>query len=158
MALIPMALFFLIIMPALLVWSSALDQWLGMTRFTAGSFNLIIASALIAVGLVFALWSVATEFIRGGGTPAPMMPTQKLVISGPFLYCRNPMTFGTIAAYLGVAVLVGSLSSLLLVLLLAAVLVTYIKLVEEKELELRFGQDYVQYRKRVPFIIPGKKR
>jgi len=30
----------------------------------------------------------------------------------------------------------------------------YIKAVEESELEMRFGQDYVEYKKRVPMFIP----
>jgi protein-S-isoprenylcysteine O-methyltransferase Ste14 len=106
------------------------------------------------LGLTFAFWSIHSEFTKGEGTPAPMMPTQKLVITGPFRYCRNPMTFGTICGYLGVVVLTGSLSSLILYALLVAILITFIKLAEEKELAIRFGQDYLDYKQSVPFIIP----
>jgi len=37
---------------------------------------------------------------RGRGTPLPVMPTQELLTEGPFRYSRNPMTLGTILAYL----------------------------------------------------------
>jgi protein-S-isoprenylcysteine O-methyltransferase Ste14 len=33
-------------------------------------------------------------------------------------------------------------------------LIAYIKLIEEKELELRFGKEYLDYKKDTPFIIP----
>ena len=43
---------------------------------------------------------------------------------------------------------------MLLVLLGAAALLTYIRLVEEREMVARFGEEYLAYRRRVPFIIP----
>jgi protein-S-isoprenylcysteine O-methyltransferase Ste14 len=109
------------------------------------------------MGLVFALWSIQSQFKIGKGTPVPIMPTQKLVIMGPFLYSRNPMTFGTILLYLGVVVLIGSLSSLALVAIMSLALFLYIKLIEEKELEARFGKDYLKYKKNTPFILPRRK-
>ena len=33
-------------------------------------------------------------------------------------------------------------------------LLVYLKLIEEKELEMRFGQDYLEYKKNTPFILP----
>ena len=64
------------------------------------------------------------------------------------------MTFGTVVAYLGVGILAGSLSSICIVIILGALLLIYVKRVEEKELETRFGQDYVTYKKETPFLIP----
>ena len=72
------------------------------------------------------------------------------------------MTLGTIMAYSGIVVMIGSYTSLLFVVLFTMILIAYIKLVEEKELELRFGKEYVDYKNDTPFIIPisivtGKK-
>jgi protein-S-isoprenylcysteine O-methyltransferase Ste14 len=53
-----------------------------------------------------------------------------------------------------VAILIGSIGSALLVLFGAGFLLTYIKRIEEKELELRFGQEYLEYKKQTPFLIP----
>ena len=82
------------------------------------------------------------------------MATQQLLIQKPYSYCRNPMALGAILMYLGVASLIGSISAVGLVLLGATVLLTYIKVLEEKEMELRFGDAYREYRKQTPFIIP----
>jgi protein-S-isoprenylcysteine O-methyltransferase Ste14 len=83
-----------------------------------------------------------------------MIPTKKLIIIGPFKYCRNPMTLGTIMAFSGIVVMIGSYTSLLFVVLFTMILIAYIKLVEEKELEFRFGKEYVDYKNDTPFIIP----
>jgi protein-S-isoprenylcysteine O-methyltransferase Ste14 len=32
------------------------------------------------------------------------------------------------------------------------------KLIEKKELEIRFGKKYIEYKKRTPFLIPYPKR
>jgi protein-S-isoprenylcysteine O-methyltransferase Ste14 len=85
-----------------------------------------------------------------------MLPTKKLLIVGPFKYCRNPMTLGTIIAYVGISILIGSLSSLIVVVIFAATLIGYLKLIEEKELEMRFGSEYIEYKNKTPFIIPIK--
>ena len=64
------------------------------------------------------------------------------------------MTLGTIMVYLGIAVWLGSLSSLALALVYPVGILIYIKLIEEKELESRFGSEYAEYKKRTPFLIP----
>ena len=79
---------------------------------------------------------------------------QKLIAQPPFPYCRNPMALGTIGMYLGVAVLFQSIGAGIVVLLLAGMLLTYIKRVEEKEMEIRFGQEYLEYKQQTPFLIP----
>lgn len=134
--------------------TSNLDSILNFPKRTLGPLNIIIAIKLIIVGFVFAFWSNLIEFAEGEGTPAPIMPTRKLIITGPFCYCRNPMAFGTICVYLGVVIFIGSLSSFILLILLISILLVYIKKIEEKELEARFGLEYLEYKKKVPFIIP----
>jgi len=83
-----------------------------------------------------------------------MMATQKLVIKRPYTYCRNPMALGTTAFYLGVATWTGSISALILALIYPVGILVYIKLVEEKELEQRFGLEYLEYKRRTRFLIP----
>ena len=121
-------------------------------------FNIIIAIFLSILGLIFALWSVQVQFKVGKGTPAPIMPTQELVVIGPYLYCRNPMYFGAIILYLGIVVLTGSLSSFGILIIMISALFIYIKLIEEKELKIRFGQDYLKYSKKTSFFIPWRRK
>jgi protein-S-isoprenylcysteine O-methyltransferase Ste14 len=104
--------------------------------------------------LLFGLWSNYVQFTIGRGTPVPIMATQKLIVQPPYSYCRNPMALGAIVLYLGIAIWLGSLSALGMVLLPAICLLIYIKLIEEKEMELRFGADYIEYRRQTPFLIP----
>jgi protein-S-isoprenylcysteine O-methyltransferase Ste14 len=68
------------------------------------------------------------------------------------------MALGAIVMYMGVAVLFGSIGALMLVLLGAGGLLAYIKHVEEKEMEIRFGQEYMQYKRRTPFLVPRSGR
>jgi protein-S-isoprenylcysteine O-methyltransferase Ste14 len=64
------------------------------------------------------------------------------------------MTLGTTAFYLGIAIWTGSLSALILALIYPVAILIYIKLIEEKELEQRFGLEYLEYKRRTPFLIP----
>ena len=134
----------------------ALDAWLGLPDLYFGAINLILGGLLALAGISLALWSINDQFERGRGTPLPLMPTQELLVSGPFRYCRNPMTLGTILFYLGVAIAAGTLCGALIALLIGAGLITYLKRFEERELEERFGEAYVRYKREVPFMIPKR--
>ncbi len=117
---------------------------------------MIIGIMAIIIGGIAAIWTIVIQITLASGTPFPMLPTKKLLIIGPFKYCRNPMTLGTILAYMGIAIWIGSFSAVLAVTIFAALLIAYLKLVEEKELQMRFGQEYMEYKKKTPFIIPIK--
>ncbi len=151
------ALIFLLTIPFFLVIVfPQVDKSLGLGSFFFGSGNIVLGAIAILLGGILAVWTILTQITLASGTPFPMLPTQKLLVVGPFKYCRNPMTLGTIIAYAGIAVWVGSLTALIVVALFALFLVSYLKLIEEKELELRFGSEYSEYKKRTPFMIPIK--
>lgn len=153
--LIPAAALFPFLIPyALLVWLPRLDVRLGLPSFSIGVVNYIIGAVLILLGMSYALWSIAEQLFKADGTPVPLIPTKKLLVAAPFSHCRNPMSFGTFSAYFGFAILAGSISSLVLVLVFASLLILYIKKIEEKELEMRFGREYLDYKKQTPFMIP----
>ncbi len=154
-ALLPAGVLFLIVLPyVLLVISPSLDSRLGLGRFSPSPASLIIGGLLVAVGLAFAQWSIFIQFTHGRGTPLPMMPTQRLITTGPFQYCRNPMTLGTILAYLGLCIAAATIVGILIAVSLGTLLLVYLKRMEEKELAERFGEEYLAYRRDVPFIIP----
>jgi protein-S-isoprenylcysteine O-methyltransferase Ste14 len=147
-------LFWIIIPSFIAVGSAFMDPWLSLPRFFHKGINTIIALVLMVAGWLFANWTVKVQFSLGKGTPIPLMATQKLVVQRPYTYCRNPMTLGTTAFYLGIAIWTGSLSALILALIYPVGILIYIKLVEEKELEQRFGVEYLEYKRRTPFLIP----
>jgi protein-S-isoprenylcysteine O-methyltransferase Ste14 len=147
-------LFIFLIPYALIIAIPKLDALLNLPSFFYGLVNLLVGGIMLLAGLFFAWWSIGMQLFKANGTPLPMIPTQKLLISGPFKYCRNPMTFGTICAYGGVAMAVGSLASLFSVALFGGLLIIYLKRIEEHELAARFGQDYLDYKAKTPFMIP----
>ena len=136
----------------------ALDQVLGIPSFRVGMVNYLLGGVLLVVGLSLGMWSVYAQLTRGRGTPLPMLPTQELLTTGPFQYCRNPMTLGTILAYLGIAIIAGSVMGLVLMACFIALLLLYLKRMEERELAERFGEAYLAYKRKVPFIIPRRPR
>lgn len=154
-ALLIEAIFFLVALPLLLATlSSVLDSWLHLPRFVSWPMTPILGWLFVLSGWLLAIWTIYVQFTIGRGTPVPLMATQKLVVQPPYTLCRNPMALGAIVLYLGVSILLGSLSAVLLVLVGGLCLLIYIKRAEEKELEARFGEEYVQYRQRTPFLIP----
>lgn len=157
------AIVFCFLLPlALVLCGYYLDSLFGFPKILEGLIGIILGFLVIIVGWPFALWAVYIQYKIGKGTPLPVVPTQKLIISGPYRYCRNPMMFGTLLFYCGLAIILNSLSMLFLIMLIILFITIYLKLVEEKELEARFGEEYLEYKKRTPFMIPrpikiGKK-
>lgn len=147
--------FVLLIPFVILKGSASIDRWLHILPFDFGLINLVVGGAMALMGMLFAMWSIVDQLTRGRGTPLPVMATQTLLITGPFAYCRNPMSFGTIVLYSGLAIWAGSWSAIALVTSFAVVLIAYLKYIEEKELEARFGQSYMEYKETTPFIIPS---
>lgn len=159
LALLVGALIFPITIPVVLVVVMPhVDSAFGINSFFNGAVNLVIGILAILIGGMVAMWTIVIQITLASGTPFPMLPTKKLLIVGPFKYCRNPMTLGTLLAYGGIAILIGSWTALLAVVIFAAFLLGYLKLIEEKELQTRFGSEYNEYKKKTPFIIPIKFR
>jgi protein-S-isoprenylcysteine O-methyltransferase Ste14 len=155
LALIPAGVILLLLLPYwILVICPSLDAMLGLALLSPSPITILVGAVLLAAGVPFALWSVYVELTRGDGTPLPMMPTRKLLVAGPFRYCRNPMALGTILAYMGLAIARATPSGILSVVILGGLLLIYNRRVEERELEERFGEPYLQYTREVPFIIP----
>ncbi len=154
-ALMVEGIFFLGILPGTVVYfSPLLDRQFELPSLAFGVINIILGCGFVVAGILLAWWTIYVQFTIGRGTPVPLLATQQLIIQKPYNYCRNPMALGTIVAGLGVAILIGSLSAAVIVLALAVLLLVYIKLLEEREMELRFGEAYREYRKQTPFILP----
>jgi protein-S-isoprenylcysteine O-methyltransferase Ste14 len=113
----------------------------------------------ITVGLGILLWSVKVFWSAGGGTPAPVAAPQRLVITGPYRYCRNPIQLGAMFLYFGMGAAADSIITGACMLGLALILGTlYHRFIEEKELRRRFGAEYEEYHRRTPFLFPRLRR
>ncbi|MFZ4412170.1 MAG: methyltransferase family protein [Bacteroidales bacterium] len=135
------------------------------------NFNLIDNLFLrIAVSLPFFLTAVffmlsSNIFLLkiGKGGPAEgfniaISPkTKKLVCKGPYSYSRNPMVFGALSLYFSFAIFLNSLLCLISVFILVIVVFCYLIFSEEKRLLKDFGEDYQDYKNKVPMLFPFKK-
>jgi protein-S-isoprenylcysteine O-methyltransferase Ste14 len=129
----------------------ALVPWL-LTgwRLAAGGLPRIAGIALIAAALpIFSAFLV--RFVREGlGTPAPIAPTERLVVGGPFRRVRNPGYLSVIAMLLGEALLFGSWAVSAWAALAALGFHLFVVLYEEPTLRRQFGAEYEDYCRRVP--------
>jgi len=146
---------FLFLLPyAIIILGRRLDEGLGLGPILPDPSNVIVGAGLALPGWIFGFWSIYSQFTRGRGTPVPLMATQKLIVEPPYTYCRNPMVLGTLGAYMGAAFLFQTAGGAIVVTVGTAVLLIYVKVVEEKEMVLRFGDEYLAYKRRTPFLIP----
>ena len=154
------AITFGLIIPSLMALASQrLDELLGLPDWPPNPVGLIVGPSMVALGLFLAGWSAWVQLRLGHGSPLPIAPTQRLVTTGPYALCRNPMVLGEFLYLTGLGFLLTSPSFLALTwLAFFPAVVAYLKLVEEKELEARFGEAYLAYKRRVPFLIPRPRR
>jgi protein-S-isoprenylcysteine O-methyltransferase Ste14 len=146
---------FLCVMPLILVAIVGLGIHPGDCSFVPRAVEWIFAPVEIAVGLATVAWAALTQWTIGRGTPAPVAPTQRLVVSGPYKLCRNPIELGAIFYYLGIGTLYGGTTFGIACMAIGLVIGSaYHRFVEEKELVARFGAEYEEYRKTTPFLIP----
>jgi len=127
--------------------------------FELNLIQIIYGMTLIIVGLILLIWCVSIFFTLGNGTLMPIskLETQKLVIKGPYRYMRHPMILGVFIILLGESILFGSCWLLGFSIFFFILNLIYLPLVEEKGLEKRFGDDYLQYKAKIHGWLPIKK-
>lgn len=105
----------------------------------------------LTVAAIATLVSAFVQFvIEGIGTPAPVAPTQHLVVKGLYRYVRNPMYLAVIAAVAGQALLFGQAGLFVYAAVIAAAMFAFVRLYEEPYLSDRYGEEYEAYRRAVP--------
>ena len=108
---------------------------------------------LIGAGVVPVV-SVFVQFTRAGGTPLPLAPTRRLVVSGFNRHVRNPVYVGSLLIFVGQAMLFGSLPLLVYAVVGWAGAAAFVRWYEEPALTRRFGAEYEAYRRAVPAWRP----
>jgi protein-S-isoprenylcysteine O-methyltransferase Ste14 len=106
--------------------------------------------ALAIVGVGVLLDSFARFALEGRGTPAPVAPTDRLVVSGLYRHVRNPMYLAVVGAVLGQALLFGNAALLVYAASLAVLFHLFVRAYEEPTLRRRFGGSYAAYQRGVP--------
>jgi protein-S-isoprenylcysteine O-methyltransferase Ste14 len=114
----------------------------------------VIGALLIAAGVAVLLHAFARFVVEGVGTPAPVAPTERLVVGGLYRYVRNPMYVAVATTISGQALLLGRPGLLADAALFMAVVAAFVRWYEEPTLAERFGDEYAAYRRAVPAWYP----
>lgn len=110
----------------------------------------VAGAVLIAAGATVLISAFARFAVDGIGTPAPVAPTERLVVRGPYRFVRNPMYLAVLAVITGQAVVLGRPVLLGYAAGVAAAFAAFVHWYEQPALTRRYGAQYEAYRKAVP--------
>jgi protein-S-isoprenylcysteine O-methyltransferase Ste14 len=134
-----------------------LTDWRAGASWASGTATLATGALLVGAGVVVLVQAFVRFVVEGSGTPAPVAPTAQLVVGGLYRYVRNPMYVAVIAIITGQAFMFGRTGLLVYGATVGTVMVSFVKLYEEPVLAQRFGDEYVQYKIRVPGWVPRRR-
>jgi protein-S-isoprenylcysteine O-methyltransferase Ste14 len=119
------------------------SPWIGVPFRVLGAVMTISAAA-------FLVWAFVRFVVEGLGTPAPIAPTERLVVGGIYAHIRNPMYVAVTAAIVGQALLFGRIGLLIYAAAVGAAMVAFVYAYEEPTLRRQYGEEYEAYRRAVP--------
>ena len=118
----------------------------------------VLGGLMVGAGLAVLLEAFARFVVEGIGTPAPVAPTERLVIGGAYRYVRNPMYLAVAALIVGQALMLGHSVLLLYAAAFGVAVAAFVHGYEEPVLSRRFGAQYEAYRRAVPAWWPRRTR
>jgi protein-S-isoprenylcysteine O-methyltransferase Ste14 len=127
-----------LVLDRIMPWSLELT-WIG--RYVGGGI-------LVAAGLLF-IMSAMGMFRKAGTDVKPWKTTSAIVDSGVYRFTRNPMYLGMAMLYAGLGLAFSSLGAFILLPVLILIIRTQVIAREERYLEGKFGQSYLDYKSRV---------
>ena len=118
-----------------------------------------IGLALVIITGAAFLLVVVNLALKGFGAPFFIALSRKLAVDWLYAWTRNPMVLAGLAFFLSLGIWFQSVLFMLWVLILfAPALLFFVKVYEERELEIRFGASYLEYKSRTPMLFPRKPR
>ena len=124
-------------------------RWVGQPFITASPFLLLSGSLIGLGGLALLVISIRFIIVYANTTVMPWVPSESLVIRGPYRYLRNPMILGVVLVMTGEGLVLGSFGILAAALVFFIGNTIYFIFVEEPRLEVRFGEPYRAYKANV---------
>jgi protein-S-isoprenylcysteine O-methyltransferase Ste14 len=116
-----------------------------------------IGLALVVVSGAAFLLTVVNLALKGSGAPFFIALSRKLAADWLYAWTRNPMVLAGLAVVLSLGIWFRSAPFVLWVLILfAPALLVFVKVYEERELEIRFGAAYLEYKSRTPMLFPRR--
>jgi protein-S-isoprenylcysteine O-methyltransferase Ste14 len=116
----------------------------------------VVGGLLLAIAVGFLAHAFVRFVTEGLGTPAPVAPTEHLVIGGVYRFIRNPMYAAVVGAIVGQALLFGQATLLLYAAFIGLAQAAFVRFHEEPALLRRYGTEYETYRNQVPGWWPRR--
>jgi len=118
-----------------------------------------IGLALVIVTGAAFLLTVVTLALKAFGAPFFIALSRRLAADWLYAWTRNPMVLAVLAFFLSLGIWYRSTLFVLWVLILfAPALLFFVKVYEERELEIRFGASYLEYKSRTPMLFPRRPK
>ncbi len=118
-----------------------------------------IGLALSAVTGAASLLAMVNLAAKGLGAPFFIALSRKLAADWMYARTRNPMLLAALAFFVSLGIWFQSVLFVLWVLLLVTpAMLVFVKVYEERELEIRFGASYLEYQSRTPMLFPRKAK
>src|SRR5271155_3420407 len=114
----------------------------------------LLANFLLLLGALIYLWCAWDFSVKGLGTPAPIDAPKNLVVSGLYHYVRNPMYLGVACIVVSRAIFFCSLPILFYLVFILLCANLFVRRYEEPHLRAVFGEQYLDYCRRVPRWLP----
>jgi protein-S-isoprenylcysteine O-methyltransferase Ste14 len=151
------SLLFLVVAPGLV--AGLVPWWLTgwRVRHAYWAPARVAGAVVVAMGVLVLLDAFVRFVVEGLGTPAPVAPTERLVVGGPYRYVRNPIYVAVTAVILGQALLLGELVLIPYGVGFALLCAAFVRWYEEPTLLRRFGAQYQAYRRAVPAWWPRRR-
>ncbi len=126
-------------------WAAPVPPWLGL--------SIMLVSGILLVVVVFNL------ALKGLGAPFAVALTRVVATDWMYAWTRNPMVLSGLAFLIGLGLwLQSSLFLIWLLAILSPAMLVFLKVYEERELEIRFGDAYLEYKTQTPMLLPSKPK
>jgi protein-S-isoprenylcysteine O-methyltransferase Ste14 len=126
--------------------------WILPIPVEIGLFFVIITGAATLLTVVNLAW-------KGLGAPFAIALSRRLTTDWLYAWTRNPMVLATLAFLLAMGIWCQSALFVLWVLVLVTpAWLVFVNVYEERELEIRFGASYLEYKIKTPMLFPRRPR
>jgi protein-S-isoprenylcysteine O-methyltransferase Ste14 len=122
--------------------------------YEGAAFFRLLGIVLILFGLAVLIEAFGRFALQGRGTPAPIYPTDRLVVGGTYRFVRNPMYIAVESLILGQAAYFGSSDLIIYGAIIAVAFHLFVVWVEEPTLRRSFPADYRRYSSAVHRWVP----
>jgi protein-S-isoprenylcysteine O-methyltransferase Ste14 len=136
----------LLLLPLIVI--GFVGDWLLAAPFLNPEWASPIGAAIVAVSWAFFAWAVIT-MLRGGASIPTNTGTDAIVKHGPFRISRNPIYVSMVLLLIGIGCWANSIWFLVFAAIDAVALNYGVITAEERYLESKFGETYLDYKKRV---------